>query len=169
LTFYTRSRYSPPHFRNSTFEVSSWLSHIEGRPERFKHGWIQAGDLCLDGNPDLLKQIRETSQGINPSASSSCCYSSSHLPRLRLVPFVAILLVLDEVIPLIVLYAPGMLPSTCILASQRERIDAKRREKQRTYVKKCMMPFWVCVRQVQQPERHRCQAEPSLGSVGKSI
>ncbi|KAF8462234.1 hypothetical protein DFH94DRAFT_640706 [Russula ochroleuca] len=51
----------------------------------------------------------------------------------RLVPFVAIVLVLEEVIPLIVLYAPGMLPSTCILASQRERIDAKRREKQRSY------------------------------------
>jgi len=51
----------------------------------------------------------------------------------RLVPFVAIVLVLEEVIPLIVLYAPGMLPSTCILASQRERIDAKRREKQRAY------------------------------------
>ena len=52
---------------------------------------------------------------------------------LRLLPFVAIVLVLEEVIPLIVLYAPGMLPSTCILASQRERIDAKRREKQRAY------------------------------------
>jgi LETM1 and EF-hand domain-containing protein 1 len=73
------------------------------------------------------------SQGINPSASSSCCYFSSHLPRLRLVPFVAIVLILEEVIPLIVLYAPGMLPSTCILASQRARIDAKRREKQRVY------------------------------------
>lgn len=44
-----------------------------------------------------------------------------------------IVLILEEVIPLIVLYAPGMLPSTCILASQRERIDTKRREKQRTY------------------------------------
>ena len=51
----------------------------------------------------------------------------------RLVPFVAIVLVLEEVIPLIVLYAPGMLPSTCILASQRERIDAKRREKQHAF------------------------------------
>ncbi|KAI9511142.1 hypothetical protein F5148DRAFT_402926 [Russula earlei] len=51
----------------------------------------------------------------------------------RLVPFITIVLILEEVIPLIVLYAPGMLPSTCILASQRERIDAKRREKQRAY------------------------------------
>ena len=59
--------------------------------------------------------------------------SYSHRSRPRLVPFVAIVLVLEEVIPLIVMYAPGMLPSTCILASQRERIDAKRREKQRAY------------------------------------
>jgi len=50
------------------------------------------------------------------------------------VPFIAIVLILEEVIPFIVLYAPGMLPSTCVLTSQRERIDAKRREKQRAYV-----------------------------------
>ena len=49
------------------------------------------------------------------------------------MPFIAIVLILEEVIPLIVLYAPGMLPSTCVLTSQRERIDAKRREKQRAY------------------------------------
>ena len=30
---------------------------------------------------------------------------------------------------MIVLYAPGMLPSTCVLPSQRERIEKKRREK----------------------------------------
>ncbi|KAI0268797.1 hypothetical protein BC834DRAFT_867242 [Gloeopeniophorella convolvens] len=51
----------------------------------------------------------------------------------RLVPFIAIVLILEEIIPLIVLYAPGMLPSTCILTSQRERIEGKRREKQRAY------------------------------------
>lgn len=36
--FFTQSWYLPPRFRNSTFEVSSWLSYIENRPERFKHG-----------------------------------------------------------------------------------------------------------------------------------
>lgn len=41
-----------------------------------------------------------------------------------------IVLVIEEIIPLIVLYAPWMLPSTCILPSQRERIEKKRREKQ---------------------------------------
>lgn len=41
-----------------------------------------------------------------------------------------IAVVLEEVIPLLVLYAPWMLPSTCILPSQRERIQRKQREKQ---------------------------------------
>jgi LETM1 and EF-hand domain-containing protein 1 len=50
-------------------------------------------------------------------------------------------LVLEEVIPLIVLYAPGMLPSTCLLASQRERIEAKRYEKQRAYAKEMRDTF----------------------------
>lgn len=51
----------------------------------------------------------------------------------KLVPFVAIVVVLEEIIPLIVIYAPGMLPSTCILHSQRERIETKRRQKQRVF------------------------------------
>ncbi|KAI0321091.1 hypothetical protein OF83DRAFT_1101517 [Amylostereum chailletii] len=52
----------------------------------------------------------------------------------KLVPFLTILLVLEEVIPLIVLYAPGMLPSTCVLPSQRERIEQKRRDKQEAFI-----------------------------------
>ncbi|KAI0063701.1 hypothetical protein BV25DRAFT_1801777 [Artomyces pyxidatus] len=51
----------------------------------------------------------------------------------KLVPFVVIILLLEEVIPLIVLYAPFMLPSTCILPSQRARIETKRRDKQRAF------------------------------------
>jgi LETM1 and EF-hand domain-containing protein 1 len=42
-----------------------------------------------------------------------------------LVPFILIALILEEIIPLIVLYAPSMLPSTCILPSQRDRIQEK--------------------------------------------
>jgi len=51
--------------------------------------------------------------------------------RNKLVPFVLTIVVIEEIIPLIVLYAPGLLPSTCILPSQRDRILSKRREKQR--------------------------------------
>lgn len=36
-----------------------------------------------------------------------------------------IVLVIEEIIPLIVMYAPGLLPSTCIMPSQLDRIHAK--------------------------------------------
>ena len=53
----------------------------------------------------------------------------SHLNLDRVIPFIIIALLLEEVIPLIAIYAPFMLPSTCILPSQRERIESKRSEK----------------------------------------
>ncbi|EKM54042.1 uncharacterized protein PHACADRAFT_196477 [Phanerochaete carnosa HHB-10118-sp] len=48
---------------------------------------------------------------------------------LKLIPFALIILIAEEAIPLVVVYAPFLLPSTCILPSQKERIDAKKREK----------------------------------------
>lgn len=36
-----------------------------------------------------------------------------------------ILVILEEILPLVVLYVPGLLPSTCILPSQSERIEQK--------------------------------------------
>lgn len=47
----------------------------------------------------------------------------------KVVPFLFIALLLEEVIPLIAIYAPSMLPSTCILPSQRARIEEKKTEK----------------------------------------
>ncbi|KAA1474262.1 hypothetical protein DENSPDRAFT_840837 [Dentipellis sp. KUC8613] len=49
---------------------------------------------------------------------------------MKMIPFVLIVLIVEEIIPLIAIYAPFMLPSTCIMPSQWERIDGKRREKQ---------------------------------------
>jgi hypothetical protein len=40
-----------------------------------------------------------------------------------LVPFVFIAIILEEIIPLIAIWYPEMLPSTCILPSQRDRIQ----------------------------------------------
>ena len=50
------------------------------------------------------------------------------------MPFLVTVIVLEEALPLVVLYLPGLLPSTCLLPSQRERIEAKRREKQVAHV-----------------------------------
>ncbi|KDQ57737.1 hypothetical protein JAAARDRAFT_178155 [Jaapia argillacea MUCL 33604] len=49
---------------------------------------------------------------------------------IKIVPFIMIVVIIEEIIPLIVLYVPGMLPSTCVLPSQRERIEQKRHERQ---------------------------------------
>lgn len=53
--------------------------------------------------------------------------------NLRLIPFALIIIVIEEIIPLVVMYTPFLLPSTCILPSQKERIDGKKREKQQGY------------------------------------
>lgn len=53
--------------------------------------------------------------------------------RLRVIPFLFIALLLEEVIPLIAIYAPFMLPSTCILPSQRARIEEKKADKAVAY------------------------------------
>lgn len=52
---------------------------------------------------------------------------------LKLIPFLLMILIIEEIIPLVVVYAPFILPSTCLLPSQKERIDTKRREKQKVY------------------------------------
>ncbi|KAL1942708.1 hypothetical protein VTO73DRAFT_4948 [Trametes versicolor] len=52
---------------------------------------------------------------------------------LKLIPFALIIIIAEEAIPLVVIYTPFLLPSTCLLPSQKERIDNKRREKQREF------------------------------------
>ena len=42
----------------------------------------------------------------------------------RLVPFLSVILILEEALPLVVIYAPFLLPSTCKLPSQQRRIDS---------------------------------------------
>lgn len=49
---------------------------------------------------------------------------------LKLVPFMLIVLVAEEVVPFIALYLPRMLPSTCVLPGQRNRIILKARTSQ---------------------------------------
>ncbi|ESK92949.1 hypothetical protein Moror_9022 [Moniliophthora roreri MCA 2997] len=44
----------------------------------------------------------------------------------KVIPFVVVAVILEELIPVIALYAPFMLPSTCVLPAQRERIEEKK-------------------------------------------
>ncbi|KIJ18998.1 hypothetical protein PAXINDRAFT_97084 [Paxillus involutus ATCC 200175] len=51
---------------------------------------------------------------------------------LKLLPFLVIVIIAEELIPFVALYAPRMLPSTCVLPGQRERIASKARNSQLT-------------------------------------
>lgn len=53
--------------------------------------------------------------------------SPSHRFSRRLIPFALIIIIAEEAIPLVVLWAPFLLPSTCVLPAQKERIAAKKR------------------------------------------
>ncbi|KDR75409.1 hypothetical protein GALMADRAFT_268944 [Galerina marginata CBS 339.88] len=68
----------------------------------------------------------------------------------KVVPFLVIALILEEVIPLIAIYAPFMLPSTCILPSQRQRIEAKRAEKAQSFASQ-YYTVYAALKRAEQP------------------
>ena len=80
----------------------------------------------------------------------------------RLAPFVLVLVTLEELIPLMVLYAPFMLPSTCILPSQRERILSKRRRRIALFAGSMKEDFRKIV------ERASLQVVPSLRALSRT-
>jgi len=90
----------------------------------------RAGSRFLDGRPGSSRPTVLTS-----ASAFDPLYWTRTLTYLadRLVPFVLVLVTLEELIPLLVLYAPFMLPSTCILPSQRERVLSKRRQSVAVY------------------------------------
>ncbi|KAG9083449.1 hypothetical protein FRC06_004527 [Ceratobasidium sp. 370] len=78
---------------------------------------------------DIRARIREDkAQGL----PSTMTWEEAHFVKtyqedlVKLVPFLLSLLILEEALPLVVLYAPFLLPLTCILPNQRARILGKR-------------------------------------------
>ncbi|KAK0543650.1 hypothetical protein OC845_006017 [Tilletia horrida] len=60
-----------------------------------------------------------------------------HNSDMRKLPlFLAIVLILEELLPLVVIYAPGLLPSTCILPSQMTKIRGKEEDKRKEAVRR---------------------------------
>lgn len=53
----------------------------------------------------------------------------------KLPLFVAILLILEEVLPLVVIYAPSLLPSTCVLPSQLTKMRSEEERRRANAVK----------------------------------
>ncbi|KIJ39466.1 hypothetical protein M422DRAFT_32714 [Sphaerobolus stellatus SS14] len=53
---------------------------------------------------------------------------------MRLFPFIITVLIAEEAVPFLILWAPKILPSTCLLPTQHDRIRAKRRANQLSHL-----------------------------------
>jgi len=84
----------------------------------------------------MVKEIEQRIQaGGNPMTRWETVFVKTNKKDLvKLIPFILILLILEEALPLFVLYAPFLLPSTCLLVSQRNRIITTRATKQSSLV-----------------------------------
>lgn len=113
---------------------ASWVGRLwhQGK-ELFKFYW--RGMKLIVSNRRRIREIQERVKagGAPLSRWETRFIRTNRQDTLKLVPFVLMIIVIEEIIPLVVLYAPFILPSTCLLPSQKERIDSKRREKQKYY------------------------------------
>ncbi|KAI0743909.1 hypothetical protein C8Q80DRAFT_1272536 [Daedaleopsis nitida] len=112
-------------------ENASWAGKLwHQAKELFKFYWN--GVKLINTNRLRVRAIeaRVKAGGAPLSRWETRFIANYKLDALKLIPFVMIIIIAEEAIPLVVIYAPFLLPSTCLLPSQKERIDKKRREKQ---------------------------------------
>jgi len=114
---------------------ASWTRKLlhQGK-ELFKFYWN--GLKLIYANRNLANSIKKRvrDQGIPMTRWETMFVMTNERDLVKLIPFVLILLILEEALPLFVLYAPFLLPSTCLLVSQRNRIISKRTEKQSSLI-----------------------------------
>jgi len=114
---------------------ASWARKLlhQGK-ELFKFYWN--GLKLIYSNRKMVKEIerRVQTQGIPMTRWETVFVKTNKQDLVKLIPFVLILLILEEALPIFVLYAPFLLPSTCLLVSQRNRIISKRAAKQSSLV-----------------------------------
>ncbi|KAH9940521.1 uncharacterized protein BXZ73DRAFT_98951 [Epithele typhae] len=116
-------------------EGASWPKRLlHQAKELFKFYWN--GVKLVNSNRLRVKAIQARIKGGGAPLSrwETRFIATNRQDILKLIPFLLIVAIAEEVIPLVVLYAPFLLPSTCLLPSQRERISNKRREKQKTFL-----------------------------------
>ncbi|CAD6900353.1 unnamed protein product [Tilletia controversa] len=79
---------------------------------------------------EIQARVKEGGRALSREEYQLVKYHNSDMRKLPL--FLAIVLILEELLPLVVIYAPGLLPSTCILPSQiakiREKDEVRRTE-----------------------------------------
>ncbi|KAI0331040.1 hypothetical protein GY45DRAFT_1361124 [Cubamyces sp. BRFM 1775] len=115
-------------------ENASWAGRLfHQAKELFKFYWN--GVKLINTHRKRVRAInaRVKSGGAPLSRWETRFIANYKRDALKLIPFALIILIAEEAIPLVVIYTPFLLPSTCLLPSQKDRIDTKRREKQRSF------------------------------------
>ncbi|KAI0661244.1 hypothetical protein C8Q70DRAFT_1130735 [Cubamyces menziesii] len=123
-------------------ENASWAGRLfHQAKELFKFYWN--GVKLINTHRIRVRAInaRVKSGGAPLSRWESRFIANYKRDALKLIPFALIIIIAEEAIPLVVIYTPFLLPSTCLLPSQKERIDAKRREKQRSFAETMKSDF----------------------------
>ncbi|KAH0827596.1 hypothetical protein J3R83DRAFT_4321 [Lanmaoa asiatica] len=108
--------------------------------KRFTHQALQLLKFYFRGLKSInthRKQVaaisaRAKSGGALPSRAEQRFIETYRRDVLKLIPFLVIVIVAEELIPFVALYAPRMLPSTCVLPGQRDRIVSRARNQQLT-------------------------------------
>ncbi|TBU22845.1 hypothetical protein BD311DRAFT_769649 [Dichomitus squalens] len=135
-------------------EDASWVGKLYHQAkELFKFYWN--GVKLINVNRKRVRDIQARVKGGGDPLTrwEARFIANFRQDALKLIPFLLIVLVAEEVIPLVVIYAPFLLPSTCLLPSQKERIDKKKREKQKDFADSMQLVFRdVYKRSVDHPE-----------------
>ncbi|KAI0644652.1 hypothetical protein C8Q79DRAFT_1104954 [Trametes meyenii] len=134
---------------------ASWAGRLfHQAKELFKFYWN--GVKLINTHRKRVRAInaRVKAGGPPPSRWETRFIAEYKRDALKLIPFALIILIAEETIPLVVIYTPFLLPSTCLLPSQKERIDTKRREKQRVFAE-AMKPVFESV-------HNRALSEPDV-------
>ncbi|KAJ4468237.1 hypothetical protein J3R30DRAFT_1686968 [Lentinula aciculospora] len=105
--------------------------------QKLIHSAIQLGKFYFRGAKLIYTRGREVSAikararagGLPITREESRLIILQRRDVTKLIPFVVMAIVLEELIPVAAIYAPFMLPSTCILPGQRARIEEKKTQK----------------------------------------
>jgi len=103
---------------------------IHHAKELFKFYWN--GLKMINTHRLRVAQIRlRVKEGGDPMSRAEYRFIRTYKEDvLKLIPFLIIVVIAEEVIPIIAIYAPFMMPSTTIFPSQLQRIEDKARDKQ---------------------------------------
>ncbi|KAI1796342.1 hypothetical protein LXA43DRAFT_1157234 [Ganoderma leucocontextum] len=133
---------------------ASWIGRLwhQGK-ELFKFYWNGMKLINVNRKRVRAMQARVKSGGEPLSRWETRFIANYNRDALKLIPFLLIIIVAEETIPLVVIYAPFLLPSTCLLPSQRERIENKRREKQKNIADSMKLVFQEVYKRIaEQPQ-----------------